>query len=100
MTAVLAIIPPGRIHRAYCPSCPSAPGKPSDPEAEDIQTSVEAGEVDPLVAAFPCAWRPKALCLGICESLGVVDARELSWLGPVAPYVAGLMAAAAAAGAP
>jgi len=54
-----------RVHKNYCKNCPSYHG--TDPEAEDI-----AGLPDGIrqTYVFPCAWRPEALCKGVCEKLG------------------------------
>jgi hypothetical protein len=59
---------PVEVHLTYCPNCPSHHG-PSDPEADDIRQGVRAGLINPHDAVFPCAWRPKKLCRGVCDEI-------------------------------
>lgn len=60
----------GRIHKAPCKRCPSAHYAP-DPEAQDIAAMWARREIPLEYAVFSCAWRPDALCRGVCDRLGV-----------------------------
>jgi hypothetical protein len=59
-----------RIHAAPCKHCPSAHHEP-DPEAQDILNQPFRVQ---LAYAFPCAWRPSALCKGYCDRSGITEA--------------------------
>lgn len=71
VVAAIVTLLHAEVHRTYCPNCPTHNG-PEDEEAASIRAGVEQGFIDPCDAVFPCGWRPRKLCRGICESLGVV----------------------------
>jgi len=50
-----------------CANCPSM--RPPDPEAMDMEELFRQGEITFEEATFPCAWRPKKLCYGICKRI-------------------------------
>ena len=49
------------------------PSHDPGPEAIDIERSYKNGEIDLKIAIFPCAWRPKKYCKGVCDKLGVTE---------------------------
>jgi hypothetical protein len=58
---------PFEVHRRPCAHCPSA-HFPPDPEAEDLARAPREQQVR---AAFPCGWRPRKLCRGYCDRIGL-----------------------------
>jgi len=50
-----------------CANCPSM--RPPDPEALDMEELFKQGKITFEQATFPCAWRPKKLCFGICKRM-------------------------------
>lgn len=61
---------PTEIHAEPCEQCPSAHWPP-DPESLEIKEMVGAG-APASEFVFRCAWRPEALCKGVCDFLGHV----------------------------
>lgn len=57
-----------RIHASPCAHCPSAHFAP-DPESLDL---LRAPRLVQVARAFPCAWRPSALCRGYSDTVALV----------------------------
>lgn len=61
---------PTTIHKKPCAHCPSA-HFPPDPESADIKANwSRAAQID---VVFPCAWRPDAMCRGVCDDLNITE---------------------------
>ena len=61
-----------KVHTTYCEKCPSnkAVYPESDPESKEISNYPDGVKQQYV---FPCAWRNKKLCKGICEEYNYTE---------------------------
>lgn len=38
-----------------------------------MKAAYQRGEIGVHDAVFPCAWRPEAMCKGVCDDVGVTE---------------------------